>query len=261
MSDTIFRVDLNLDHLTGLADYLLRDVLSAVSGAVQATAAETAADWQVAIYHTPGIRPDEKSLAIDSIKWRQSGQHAAVVWSDEEIVDRVELGWPERDLKRMLSTSKRTRVNKAGKRYLIIPFRHNTPGNSAHAKTMPPAVYAQAKGLAPSSVIGKTTRVSGSGHTVPQSVYKWGGRLPAGLTPKAKPHHTTDLHAGMVRMNTSVGKKKSSAYLTFRVMREDQTGKWIVRARPGMGYARALSERVAARLEARIHEAIMGVGS
>jgi hypothetical protein len=48
----------------------------------------------------------------------------------------------------------------------------------------------------------------------------------------------------MVRFNTSTGKSKSSAYLTFRVMREDQTGKWIVRATPGLNIARDLASGV-----------------
>ena len=242
--DTTFKVDIDLSHLGALADVVLQDMMQAVSSAVSQTAAETATAWQLAIYHVPGVRDDGKKSAIDSIKWRMTGNTSALVSSDEKTVDGIENGFPEYDMKKMLQTSQRTRQTKAGKKYLIIPFRHNTPGHGALAGAMPSHVYDQAKNLVKSSVIGKTTRLSATGATVPQSIYKWGGRLPAGLTPKMKPHHTTDIHAGMVRFNTSTGKSKSSAYMTFRVMREDQTGKWIVRAKPGLHIARDLASGI-----------------
>ncbi|MEF8714163.1 MAG: hypothetical protein V5B39_11480 [Accumulibacter sp.] len=43
-----------------------------------------------------------------------------------------------------------------------------------------------------------------------------------------KPHHSTDLFAGMVRVNTGLG-----AYLTFRTLGEWQSGKWLVGSKPG----------------------------
>lgn len=261
MAGSTFRVDLDLSHLGGLADFLPQYVMSAVQAAVEKTAAETASDWQVAIYHTPGVRPEDRSKAISSVQWRMTAKDAAQVWSDEETVNKIEEGFPEYDMKAMLKTSQRTRMSKSGKKYLIIPFRHNTPGNTAHAGAMPPDVYAQAKGLGKSSVTGKTKRLSATGASVPQNVYKWGGRLPAGLTPKLKPHHATDIHAGMVRFNTSTGKSKSSSYLTFRVMHEGQAGKWIRRAKPGEHLARKLADSAKSRLEQNIAEAIMSMQS
>jgi len=60
----------------------------------------------------------------------------------------------------------------------------------------------------------------------PQNKYSWGQRL----------------GAGMVRMDTSSGKQKSSAYLTFRVMTEKQHGKWIIPAQPGRFIAKRVAE-------------------
>ena len=108
---------------------------------------------------------------------------------------------------------------------------------------MLPPIYPQAKALAPSRVTGMTTRLSATGHTVPQAVYQWGERLPAGLAPKAKPHHVPDLYAGMVRMDTSTDKAKSSAYLTFRTMGQ-WSSNWIVAPRPGMYLAQGVSNGI-----------------
>jgi len=257
--DATFKVDIDLTHLGALADVMLQDMMHAVSNAVSQTAAETATAWQLAIYHAPGVRDEGKKAAIDSIKWQMTGNTSALVSSKDKTVIGIESGFPERDLKAMLQTSQRTRQTKAGKKYLIIPFRHNTPGHGALAMAMPKHVYDQAKKLVKSSITGKTTRLSATGETVPQSVYKWGGRLPAGLTPKMKPHHTTDIHAGMVRFNTSTGKSKSSAYLTFRVMREDQTGKWIVRAKPGLNIARDLANGIEQKFMQNFASQVMSI--
>lgn len=53
------------------------------------------------------------------------------------------------------------------------------------------------------------------------------------MAPKLAPHHATDIYAGMRKMDTSAGKAKSSAYMTFRVMVEGSS-KWIVPAKPGL---------------------------
>jgi hypothetical protein len=98
---------------------------------------------------------------------------------------------------------------------------------------MPPEVYQQAKRLSLSHVTGSNMQPNAHGRLVPRSSYQWGDRLPEGLAPKMKPHHATDWFAGMVRMNTSTGNAKSSAYLTMRTMTEDSTG-WIIKATPGL---------------------------
>jgi hypothetical protein len=80
---------------------------------------------------------------------------------------------------------------------------------------------------------------------VPQLHYKWGARLPAGMAPKKKSFHTTDIYAGMVRFKTSAGGAKSSAYLTFRVMMEGSP-KWIMPARPGLFIVQKIRDEIAA---------------
>ncbi|MBT3196984.1 MAG: hypothetical protein HN344_04595, partial [Gammaproteobacteria bacterium] len=117
---------------------------------------------------------------------------------------------------------------------------------TAHAPAMPDLVYAHAKKLMRSRVTGQGKRISGTGAfniktrkpmLVAQNKYDWGGRLPAGMTPKLKPHHTTDIHAGMVKM----GNKGHSQYMTFRVMGEWQTNKWLVPPKPGLFIAQKVA--------------------
>jgi hypothetical protein len=173
-----------------------------------------------------------------------------VVETDYDQAEPIESGRPARDLKRMLQTSKKVRYvtkgKNVGKRYLLIPFRHQIPGQTALGQDMPPHVYAQAKPLAPSTVTGRVLQHNGGkgarARMVLRNTYKWGGRLPPGLTPKLKPHHTTDIHSNMVRFNTSAGGGKSSVFMTFRTMGEWQSNKWIVPAKPGLFIAKAVAE-------------------
>lgn len=247
-----YRVSIDLTGLHSLADLVIANVIPGVQAAVEQTANETQATWQAAIMHAPGVWLGFKKAAAESIRWVDTSPLSAEVFSPEDVTRRIEEGFPARDLKDMLKTSTRTRQTKSGKKYLIIPFRHNTPGQNAHALAMPSDIYAQAKPLSPSAVSGKTTRVSATGHSVPQSIYQWGGRLPAGLAPKMKPHHATDIYAGMVRFDTSSGASKSSAYLTFRVMHDGQAGKWLVPAKPGLHIARDVSRAMVERLRQNV---------
>ena len=181
----------------------------------------------------PGIWIAEKQKYVESITWKPSGPFSAHVWADYKFAEEIETGRPARDLKAMLQTSNKTRLTKSGKKYLIIPFRHNVPGNEAHARAMPPEVYAAVSSadFRKSRVTGKTTRLNAKGAVVPQNVYHWGSRL-MHEGQKLKEFHTSNPYDGMVRFNTSSGKQKSSAYLTFRVMMEGSM-KWIVPAKPG----------------------------
>lgn len=243
-----FTVDLGAAGL--LPDALQEQVKAKVQYVVQATAAEAVARWQNAVMQAH-LWNVEKQAYIDSIRWEATGELEATVYTDYAPAEPIETGRPARDLKAVLPAAKRARVVTQGKhtgqKYLIIPFRHNVPappGVGAHAPQMPPHIYAQAKALATSRVLGVGTRVSATGHTVPQMAYQWGGRLPAGLAPKARPHHVTDLYAGMVRFDTSTAKAKSSAYLTFRTMGEWSSG-WVVPAKPGLYLARGVAEGLA----------------
>lgn len=213
---------------------------AAADQAIHDLANEAGKKWAQAIYGTSlddGTKYDyAKTLSVDRTGWMHYTVTAAY-----QKAQRIEDGTPARDLKRMLQTSTKTRQGKNGK-YLIIPMRANTPGATATGRAMPPEVYAMARQLPVSRVTGMGTRVSATGHTVAQASYAWGGRLQAwhgqGIT--AQERSRMD---GMVRMDTSTGKARSSAYLVFRVMSEKSSG-WLVPARPGLHIVRDVTTEI-----------------
>lgn len=234
-------------------------VFPLLNQAVRSVAAQTAANWQQAVHGAP-LWSGERDAYAQSITWRMTGDFSAIVETDYRHAQDIENGRPARDLKKMLGTSVKARVSKGGSRYLVIPMRHNVPGNNAMAGAMPPNVYAMAKNLEGSMVTGQTTRQSGQAGmqhlSVPQSLYRWGGRLPAGLTPKLKPHHATDVHAGLVRFNSSTpGGANSSQFLTFRVMSEKSKG-WIVPPQPGQKIAEGVVGDMKGKADRAFQEAI-----
>jgi len=240
---------------------------AAISRAVQTTALTTQAAWQQSVLSARGLWQPYKDRYAASIKVEYDANGmGARIYSDEPMATPIETGIPARDMKRMLDTSLKTRVVKngknAGKRYMIIPFRHNTPGNNALAGAMPQEVYQQAAMMTKSSVtrlgfrknqlgvMGFTGAQAGSKLLVRSRVYKWGDRLDGPDIAKR--------FKGMVRFNTSSGGQKSSSYLTFRVMGEWSSG-WIAPAQPGRYIVKSVSESAQVMLKEEVIAAIASV--
>lgn len=282
-----YKVSVDLAPLLAANAALAQEAFPLISQAVKAVAEEGAFRWKQAVMHAR-LWEGEKVPYVESIKWRMVGPMAAEISSDFKPALQIENGRPARDLKRMLQTSKKVRLAKEGphkgQRYLIIPFRHNTPtpsGQGALAPQMPSAVYAQAKRLSPSTITGSTLRVSGqaspalagrwgalaasrsargagpgaSTYLIHQNVYQWGGRLPAGMGEKRHPNNVTDPYAGMVRFKTSTPGARSSAYLTFRVMGEWSSG-WVVGAKPGLYLLKNVAQGLQPVFEQAVGQAV-----
>lgn len=251
-----YNISLDLGSRLQLTAGINAQLLPLVNQAVNAIAQATAANWKESVFRAK-LWSGEKDAYAKSITYRMTGDFTAVVESDYKYVQDIETGRPARDLKAMLNTSMKVRASKDGTRYLIIPFRHNTPGNSAHAKAMSPEVYAQAKALSLSTIIGHGRRLSGTGAyniatkspvTVRQRAYNWGSRLVGDNIPRNA--------QGMVRMNTATGTgKKSSSYLTFRVISEKSKG-WVIPPQPGQLIAKKVAADMQPKAEAAISEAI-----
>lgn len=247
-----YKVSFDLSELIDAGqDIITKAMLPTVHRAVKAIAYETVYHWKDAVSKSK-LWNGEKQAYMESVKWRMLSDFSAIVETDYKLASEIETGRPQRDLKKMLDTSLKVRNGKKG-RYLIIPFRHSTPGQVALGQDMPPDIYKKARFLDASKVTGNFSRPSGTGAfnmktrkaiTVPAKSYKWGDRLPAGMSAKLKDYHTTDIHAGMVRFNTSAGGANSSAYLTFRIMGEWQTNKWIVQAKPGQFIAKKVADKI-----------------
>lgn len=270
-------ITFNMGSTLDVLGVVNKEVFPYMNQAVNAVGQKLAARWSEEVYKAK-LWSGEKDLYAKSIQWQMTGDFSGYVEAGYKYAKEIEEGRPARDLKRMLGTSLKVRRTKTGARFLVIPFRHNV-------KNMPPALYAQAKALEASKVTAMGQRRSGEITSlspkygmrplgekrqqrspflsnpntkgpmmVQQAKYQWGGRIAAGFfgpNPKGK----TDIAAGMVRMDTSSGGQKSSAYMTFRVMHEKSQG-WIVPQQPGQFIARKVVQDVAPQAEALFKQAM-----
>jgi hypothetical protein len=252
-----FSISVDISELRQVAAMARVGMFANLAAAVQRVAETGVSRWQQAVHAAP-LWEGERDAYMASIRAYQVGPLSWVITSDYKYVEDIENGRPARDLKIMLDTSMKVRVSKAGKRYLIIPFRHNTPGQNAWGPAMPAEIYASARDLEPSRIVGHGQRLSGTGAwdiqtkapaKVRQRKYVWGGRLGAEADYRTNPTHKSSSFAGMVKFAAKApGGETSSTYLTFRVMSEGSRG-WIVPAKPGLGIAKAVAESLQRRAE------------
>jgi hypothetical protein len=244
---SIFDVTVDLSGLLNASPMIQAGVFRNLEAAVERVTIAGYERWKAAALRAP-LWEGERQAYADAISWRMTGPLSGEIVCNYRYVEDIETGRPAYDLKRMLDTSHKVRVSKRGRRYLIIPFRHGTPRTNQNP--MPAHVYAEARQLAPSRIVGQSLRQSGTGAydigtrkpmMVRQNNYKWGDALRAGMTRRLRPHHATDPHAGMVRFDTSSGRQKSSSYISFRTMTEGSP-KWIIPPRAGLFIARAVAE-------------------
>lgn len=146
----------------------------------------------------------------------------------------IEKGWAGGDMKPWLLNGPNSRPIAGGGRMNIIPFRHGTPGTTG--RNFPPMgsqYTSRTVGAHPQMQAGTMTRNAAArlgnqvyararnlkptvGH--PEGGTKWGDRLPAGLAPKLKERHATDIFAGMVREVKVYESAEQSQYMTFRAV-------------------------------------------
>lgn len=244
-----FRISIDLSAIMADTENIINEQVFPLLGqAVRAVAGQIQANWQEAVQRS-NLWSGEKDKYAAAITWKSTGPFSASVESSYEKDEEIENGRPAYDLKQMLQTSQKTRTFKSGKKYLIIPFRHNVPGADA-GQAMPAAIYAQARELTPSKVTGQGTRpammlpaMSGQRQmrSIATRTYKWGGRLPEGLAPKMREFHATDIYASMVRFDTSTpGGGRHSSHMTFRTMVEG-SAKWILPPKEGLHLAQTVT--------------------
>ena len=167
------------------------------------------------------------------------------------LPNMLEQGWPKTDMRTTVLKSPHVRTSKAGDKYMVIPFRHGTPGTTGRnvGPAMPRAIHNVARGLAP------TTRNPGGG-TTPKGEQlsdkiKMSKRAQKILSTKAKPWHSGSIYTGMIRKmgQGATGKAKGAAptqqpqYQTFRTISDNpktDPRSWI---HPGIR-ARKLASKV-----------------
>jgi hypothetical protein len=279
-----YSIKLTLPNVSDVQKVFNQQVYPLLAQAVRAIAQEAAHNWIDAINVAP-LWSGEKQKYIQSIRidYWADGLRADVI-SDYKYASEIENGRPPRDLKPMLLNSPKVRRTKDGKRFLVVPFRHNSPGNTAHAPAMPPSVYALASQMKMSAVTGTSDRAAGevtllspasgmtpapvqtpylssmgtkSTYLVAQNNYKWGGRLTRkALAEAGASKEEQRRYGGMVRMKEATG---GSSYLTFRVVMEGSSG-WVIPAQPGLYLAKDVAEHLQPVAEAAIAEAMRREG-
>lgn len=175
---------------------------------------------------------------VNGIQGPDMDDNVVRVSLEGQVPNMVEQGWKGGDERQWLLSSPKAKQGKNGP-YLVVPFRHGTPGSGGRnvGTPMPPEIHEVAKKLAPTiSRLGKPVGGSGTSTTI------WGERLHPGLPmkeqarkilmTKAQPWHTTSPHMGMVRkaQPTRSGKMQTSGYITFRTIsrHSNQEGKhWV----------------------------------
>jgi len=189
-----------------------------------------------------------------SINARTDDDDVKYIESTGPWTEWIEKGHGEIDLKPGLLGGPKARKGKLGP-YNIVAFRHGTPDTLPSNAPMPKGVYeiitkesAKADAAYQNNQVTRpgTSRITGKGPGTITRVsgkqdlkrnYMWGYRLStmhggvAQTKKTSKGDYTwkTGKYTGMVRMDTSTSRKRSSEYLSFRVVsyRSDPAS-WIV---------------------------------
>jgi hypothetical protein len=277
MADLNIKFSFDLGSTLDLQGIVNKQVFPLLNQAVRAVAQQTAANWQANVYQAK-LWSGEKDAYAATIKWSMTGDFTAVVESDYRYDLEIENGRPARDLKKMLGTSLKVRRTEDGRRFLVIPLRHNV------SKLEKAGIYDMASELNASTIVSQSERPSGEvtrlsptsgmapsanqspylsnaktkqAQMVNKNHYAWGDRLKkgamkgAGISPAVR-----GWAAGMHRFDTSTpGGAKSSTFLTFRIMIEGSQG-WVIPAQPGQDIAKKTVEAMQPKATKAFEEAI-----
>lgn len=276
-----FAIAIDLSRLIPINTQLTAQVFPHLAHAVRVIAAQAHEDWVAYAKGQPlpsgQVIRDRHGQYARSILLHDTGPFSAEVRSDLAWARGIEDGMPARDMKKVLDTSFKVRRTKSGKRYLIIPFRHNV-------NSLPSGVVEFFKAGAASSVRSTYERRSGQLASdvatrkqvmVPGWRYAWGSKLgkeAVASLPGMGPH--AGKLVGMYHFANPGGAAGGGAragshgqYLTFRTMVEGSSG-WIAKAVPGKYPARTVAEQLrpvaeqlfAAAMQADV-ESMMGSGN
>lgn len=216
---------------------------------------------------------------LRSIQSSMSGPYSGEVYSRLSYAETIERGAPAWDMRSLLASSLKVRVNKKGQRYLIIPFRHDTGQAMSGGHPMPDSVrrWWQDKNASfvlhtdrrpvHSDLAGNTPALPHQVHafraedrqhgpllTVARRNYWWGDRLGRkdleGLARGAEGFSllagkNRSRYEGMVnfRQPGKSGGAAHSQFITFRVLSENsRPGSWIQKAREGYWPARTTAD-------------------
>lgn len=170
---------------------------------------------------TPNVNIGLRQIYADNIvvgnQVVTSGNVVQRIQAAVQIAKDLENGRGPFDMKPALLAGPKSRINKKGQRYNIIPFRHGASSLSlpnSNFRPMPQDIYQQAREL-------KASARRGNG-------MQWGGKLtgtenrhPAGQNPTLGYQHKAGRYEGMVRIEKQYARTTQGKYMTFRVVSEN----------------------------------------
>jgi hypothetical protein len=272
-----FSISIDLSHLMQVGSALTKDVFPHLAFAVQSVADAAETKWKEFASGVPMpngrvINPRSGQYGR-SIMQRNTGDFSRTVYTELPYALEIEQGAPRRDMKTLLNSSLKVRISAAGKRYLIIPFRHSpNPNNVMGDSSFPQSVADFWKTAKPSHVLPRFSRGAGgmshlfglewasevrSGGFRPSGTgafdirtrmplqvakhnYHWGDRLSKGTLDALGVTGTAAKRMeGMYnfRRPGKTGGAAHSTFITFRTMVEGSKG-WIRPATEGKWPAR-----------------------
>jgi hypothetical protein len=277
-----FSIAVDLSHLMPASGPLNASVFPHLAFAVQAILDRCEITWKEYASGVPlpsgrsiGIRTGEY---LRSISQRKSGDFSGEVFSALPLADVIEHGAPAWDMHALLNSSlKVRRTFLSGKRFLIIPFRHDVGNAISGGRPMPQAVHEWWAGKVSSYVkdVGerpvhsdikglilpfrevydwRTKRVL----MTPSRTYSWGDRLRSrDLAALGVSASQAKRMSGMVnfRKPGASGGAAHSQFITFRTMSEGSKG-WVRPAREGYWPAKMTADRYRPIAEALFQRAV-----
>lgn len=193
---------------------------------------------------------------IDSVKEKKNGDLDYSVYSDSKQLESIINGRKEvkYDMKKTHPYGRKSRVNKKGVPYLIIPFRWGSPNGKGTKRrwnnVIPQKEYKL--NLLPLELSERNNLThfekNARGENIQRSNYNWGGRL-------REENAWNDRSIGMVRMRDI----KGSTYFTFRVISaKSAVNKWWYKrdSVPGVDILGALNRTVESDVRQLIQQGI-----
>jgi hypothetical protein len=252
-------IEVRLDHLAPVILEYLQDprMMSAILDDLSEGAR---AKWISEARRRLGASRQDYIAGIQPVAGDQDMRVIALVgW----LPNAIESGVDPFDLRETLltGTSALARRARDGHLYGHVPFRHGTPGSAGSVGA--PMGRAYGPHGEESRAIGGETGMMGGDQVreLGESIYRaarrlrpsaageagtqWGGRLPAGMAPRLAPHHTTDIYAGMAKVQHKYAKRTQTTYMTFRTISQAKPTGW---RHPGIE-ARNLSDAVKGWIE------------
>ena len=181
-------------------------------------------EWQAALtdkYASYGLERPQPGFAR-GLRIRPHGSNMYIVWCDNPYAVWMKYQENDFDYKTTHPYGNKSRINKDGTPYLIVPFRRYTPNAGREYQRMTGGDFNKAKKLSISTVTNGTySERNAKGESIQRRVVEWGNRLKNAETANDE---------GMIAVHGTGNRRE---YYTFRVISaKSPQNRWIRKARP-----------------------------